>query len=112
VGKGLRLPHGAVGLVVHQDTVINDNVTLYQNVTLGRSDTYLSSALSSPGGNIIIGDDVIIGAGAVVLFRSGCTLEIGKGSVVGANSVVIGNIPQGEIWAGNPAKFIRTRPLN
>lgn len=104
VGNALRLPHGAVGLVVHEDTVIGDNVTLYQNVTLGRSDVHLDKSELDPGGRIIIEEDVMVGAGAAILFRSGMTLTIGKGAVIGANAVVLSDVPGREIWAGNPAK--------
>lgn len=52
---------------------------------------------------IAIGDDCFIGAGSIIL--KGVT--IGARSVVGAGSVVTKNIPADEIWAGNPAKFIR-----
>lgn len=107
LGNGLRLPHGAVGLVVHPYTRIGRNVKLYQGVTLGRSDTYLPQSATRPGGGIIIRDRVLIGANAVVLFKSGQTLEIGEGSVVGAGSVVITDIPPNEIWAGTPAKLVR-----
>jgi serine O-acetyltransferase len=104
IGNGLKLPHGAFGLVVHQDSVLAQDVTLYQNVTLGRSDVHLASDESAPGGHIELGRGVIVGAGAVVLFRSGSILKIGSGAMVGANSVVIHDIPAGEIWAGNPAR--------
>jgi len=52
---------------------------------------------------IAIEDDVFIGAGCFILKGT----RIGKGSVIGAGSVVSGIIPPNEIWAGNPAKFIR-----
>lgn len=51
-----------------------------------------------------IGNNVLIGAGAIVLKG----VEIGDNSVVGAGSVVTKNIPANQIWAGNPAKFIRS----
>jgi acetyltransferase-like isoleucine patch superfamily enzyme len=50
-----------------------------------------------------IGDDVFIGAWSIVLKG----VSIGNGSVIGAGSVVTKSVPSGEIWAGNPAKFIR-----
>lgn len=52
---------------------------------------------------VVIEDGVFIGAHAIIL--KGVT--IGKGSIVGAGSVVTKSIPPGEIWAGNPARFIR-----
>jgi acetyltransferase-like isoleucine patch superfamily enzyme len=53
--------------------------------------------------DIIIEDNVFIGAYAIILKGT----HIGKNSIVGAGSVVTKDIPDGEIWAGNPAKFIR-----
>ena len=53
---------------------------------------------------IIIQDDVWIGANVTIL---GNTM-IGKGSIIGAGSVVTKNIPAGQVWAGNPARFIET----
>jgi acetyltransferase-like isoleucine patch superfamily enzyme len=52
---------------------------------------------------ILINDNVFIGAHSTIL--KGVT--IGKNSIVGACSVVTKNIPENEVWAGNPAKFIR-----
>ncbi|MEN0054757.1 MAG: acyltransferase [Mucilaginibacter sp.] len=52
---------------------------------------------------IVIGDDAFIGANSIIL--KGVT--IGERSIVGAGSVVTKSIPANQIWAGNPAKFIR-----
>jgi acetyltransferase-like isoleucine patch superfamily enzyme len=52
---------------------------------------------------IIIGNDVFIGANSIIL--KGVT--IGERSIIGAGSVVTRNVPENEIWAGNPAKHIR-----
>lgn len=54
---------------------------------------------------IVIGEDVWIGSRCVIL--KGVT--IGKGSVIGAGSIVNKSIPEYEVWAGNPARFIRNR---
>lgn len=54
-------------------------------------------------GNVTVGDNSFIGANSVV--RQGVT--IGANVIVGAGSVVVKNIPDGEIWAGNPAKKIK-----
>ena len=56
---------------------------------------------------ITINDDAWICAGVIIL--KGVT--IGKGSIVGAGSVVTKNVPDYEIWAGNPANFIKKRFL-
>lgn len=59
-----------------------------------------SKTISKP---IYIEDGVFIGAGSIILKG----VRIGKNSIVGAGSVVTRSIPEGEIWAGNPAKRIR-----
>ena len=52
---------------------------------------------------VVIGNDVFIGAKSIIL--KGVT--IGENSVIGAGSVVTKSVPANQIWAGNPAKFIR-----
>ncbi len=58
--------------------------------------------------NIIIGDDVWIGRGCLVQAKSP-GIQVGRGVIIGANSVVTKSIPPMEVWAGAPARFIRTR---
>ena len=60
----------------------------------------LQIAKSAP---VIIGDDVFVGANSLILKG----VLIGDRSIIGAGSVVTKNIPCDEVWAGNPAKFIR-----
>jgi virginiamycin A acetyltransferase len=57
-------------------------------------------------GGIEIGDDVWIGANAVILDGA----RIGRGAIIGAGSVVSGSVPEYEIWAGVPARKIGERP--
>lgn len=59
-------------------------------------------------GITIVEDDVWIGTGAIII--SG--IKIGKGSIVAAGSIVTKDIPECEIWGGNPAKKIRERFYN
>ncbi len=58
--------------------------------------------------SITIEESVLIG-GSVIILKG---VTIGKNSVVGAGSVVAKNIPENEIWAGNPAKYIKTITKN
>jgi acetyltransferase-like isoleucine patch superfamily enzyme len=91
-------------LKIGSNTEISANVFICDqshNILKGELITNQSSIIEK----VIIGSDVWIGTGVTVL--KGVT--IGNGSVVGANSVVNKNIPDYQIWAGNPAKFIRER---
>lgn len=56
---------------------------------------------------VVIESNVFIGANSTIL--KGVT--IGKNSIIGACSVVTKNIPPNEIWAGNPAKFIKAHSI-
>jgi len=52
---------------------------------------------------IMIEDNASVGSSVTVL----CGIKIGNGALIGAGSVVTKNVPANEIWAGNPARFIR-----
>jgi acetyltransferase-like isoleucine patch superfamily enzyme len=65
-----------------------------------RRQIHESSIKSAP---IIIGNDVFIGANCLILKG----IEIGARSIIGAGSVLTKSVPEDEIWAGNPAKFIK-----
>ena len=52
---------------------------------------------------VIIEDDVFIGAHSIILKG----VNIGRGSIIGAGSVVTRSVPAGEVWAGNPARYIK-----
>ena len=54
-----------------------------------------------------IGDNTFIGAGTIICN----TVCIGKNVIIGAGSVVTKDIPDGEIWAGSPARFIKKREI-
>lgn len=107
IGKDFELAHGGFGVVIHPDTVIGDRVKIYPGVTIGRSDIHLPIKKSNFSG-IVIEDDVIITSGAKVLCKEG-TLLVRKGSIIGANAVMLSSSNEGEIWAGIPAKKIGFR---
>ena len=91
VGEAVRLEHYGLGVVIHPNTVIGDRCRIYHSVTLG------SSANIGSEDRIIIGSDVLIGAGATVINRIGRTLRIGDGCQIGANAVVIADVSAGTV---------------
>ena len=108
VGPGFILEHGGHGVVVHSKSKIGANVHLYQGVTLGRADIYLPSEQSKFEG-IEIGDEVILSPGCKVLCREGI-LKVGRGTIIGANAVLLESTGEYEIWAGSPARCVGQRP--
>jgi len=107
VGEGFELAHGGFGAVVHSKAVIGRRVKLYPGVTLGRADIYLPAAESRFEG-IVIEDDVILSPGAKILGKDG-VLRVGRGSVIGANAVLLESTGENEIWAGIPACCVGKR---
>jgi len=99
----VQLDHYALGVVIHPNVRIGRNVRIYHQVTLA-SETWIGSEHL-----IIIGDDVLLGAGAKIIARGDRTLRIGNGASVGANAVVTGDVADGEIVVGVPARPV-TRP--
>lgn len=96
IGRALFIDHGA-GVVVGETAEIGDNVTLYQGVTLGG--TGFQRGKRHP----TIEDDVVIGSGAKLLGP----ITVGTGSRVGANSVVITDVPANSTVVGNPGHPVR-----
>ncbi len=101
INSGCRfLDYG--GIAIGDNVGISTGVTIITNnhpcnpLTL---DTWVD--IKEP---VVIEDDVWIGANAIILGN----VTIGKGAMIGAGSVVTKDIPAGEVWAGNPARFIET----
>jgi serine O-acetyltransferase len=93
IGKRLLIDHG-MGVVIGETAVIGDNVTLYQQVTLG------GVSLDPGKRHPTIEDDVVIGAGAAVLGP----FTVGKGARVGSNAVVLRAVEPGTTVVGVPAR--------
>ena len=95
IGKNFFIDHG-MGIVIGETTVIGDNVSIYQGVTLGG--TKWEKRKRHPS----ISDNVVIGAGAKVLGP----ITGGKNSKIGANSVVTRNVPSNTVVVGIPARVV------
>lgn len=89
-----RFPH-PIGIIIEKGVNIGKSCSIYQNVTLGSK----GKTQNSP----TLGNNVTIYANSVVIGK----INIGNNSTIGAGSIVLKDIPEGEVWAGNPAKFIR-----
>jgi len=107
VGTGFELAHGGFGVVIHSHSIIGTRVKVYPGVTLGRADIYRPASQSRFEG-IIIEDDAILCPGAKILCKEG-VLRVGRGSVVGANAVLLESTGEAEIWAGIPARCVGKR---
>lgn len=82
---------------------IGDNCTFASKVHILAHDASIKKHLGyTKIGKVVIGNRVFLGVGTIIL--PGCT--VGDDVIVGAGSVVTGNIPPREVWAGNPAKKI------
>ncbi len=107
IGPGFLLHHGGVGVVIHPKTIIGARVGIYPGVTLGRADVYRSSSDSKFVG-LVVEDDAILGAGAKILCDNG-VLRVGRGTVIGANAVLLESTGENELWAGIPARKVGMR---
>jgi serine O-acetyltransferase len=96
IGEALFIDHGA-GVVIGETAELGDNVTLYQGVTLGG--TGFESGKRHP----TVGDDVVVGSGAKLLGP----IEVGDRAKIGANSVVIHDVPPDSTVVGNPGHPVR-----
>lgn len=107
IGIDLEIAHGGFGIVIHSKAQIGNRVKIYPGVTLGRADIY-KPASESRFESIVIEDDAILSPGCKILCKDG-TLRVGRGTVIGANAVLLESTGAGEIWAGMPAKLIGKR---
>lgn len=96
IGKGLFIDHG-MGVVIGETSVLGDNVTLFQGVTLGG--TGKEKGKRHP----TLGNNIVVGAGAKVLGN----INIGDGVMIGANAVVIKDVPEDSTVVGVPGRIVR-----
>ena len=86
-----------------------DGVTLEDNVFVGPNVTFTNDLFPRSKNSdwklskTVVKKGASIGANATII----CGVTIGEGALIGAGSVVTKNVPAGEVWVGNPAKFLR-----
>lgn len=97
LGEDLRMKHYGLGVVVHPNVTIGDRVTIYHQVTIAGE-----SWIGSPH-RVVIGNDVVLGVGAKLIPRADQGLLIGDNAIVGAGAVVTSNVPASHIAVGVPA---------
>ena len=96
IGKGFFIDHGS-GVIIGETTMIGDNVTIYQGVTLG------GPGKEKGKRHPTIGDNVMISAGAKVLG----SFTIGENSKIGAGSVVLKAVPPNSTVVGVPGHVVK-----
>lgn len=95
IGRDTKFAYGGIGVVIHARAVIGNNCLIGQNVTIGGKSGWHEVP--------IIGDNVEISAGARILGP----VRIGNNVIIGANAVVVKDVPDNCIVAGIPAKIIK-----
>lgn len=95
VGRNVTFGYQGLGIVVHRHAKLGSNIIIAPNVVIG--------GRGMPGAPIIH-DDVLIGAGACVLGP----VTIGRGAKIGANAVVLSNVPDRATVVGNPARIVQS----
>lgn len=98
IARSAVLVHDGIGCVFHENTIIEEGVSIYQNVTLGGSGkarTDVGKGCDHP----TIKREAVIYAGACVLGP----ITVGENSIVGANAVVLKDVPPNSLAVGVPA---------
>lgn len=104
IGSGARFastptfPHGVTGIFISSGAVIGKDCVIFHQVTIGSNTLEDSSKKGSP----TIGDNVYIGAGAKII---GC-IRIGNNCRIGANCVVVKDVPDNTTVVSQPARYI------
>ncbi len=99
IGEGTLFPHHALGIVIHPEAEIGKKCILEQNVTIGGR----SGLTVLPQ----IGDNVLIGAGAIIIGP----VKIGNNVQIGAGAVVVNDVPDDCVVIGVPAKIIKRKGI-
>lgn len=97
IGKGVNLGYGGLGIVIHERAIIGENVSIGSSVTIGGT----SKKKEVP----VIGDNTMLATGAKIIGN----VSIGKDCIVGANAVVLSDVPDNSVVVGVPARIVKRR---
>lgn len=98
IAPGLSLPH-PMGVVIGP-VKIGKNAVIHQNVTMGRAQS--TDEIGNGYGRAVIGDDVVVYAGAVLIGA----VKVGDKAQIGANAVVVSDVPEGATAFAMPARCL------
>ena len=95
IGKGTVFAYGGIGVIIHKKAIIGENVIIGSSVVIG----------GKKGHSVLpkIGNNVYISTGSKILGN----VEIGDNAIIGANAVVLIDIPNNATAVGIPAKILR-----
>ncbi len=99
IGKGFLIDHG-VGVVIGETAIIGDNVMMHHGVTLGGPGWWVTGKYEKR--HPTIEDNVILGVGATILGD----ITIGKNSKIGANALVVNDVPPNSVVASELGKYL------
>ncbi len=110
IGNNIRFPHGLKNIIMHEKTTIEDNVTIFHEVTCGRGDMscIMLDAPVSKFEGIVVKEGAVLCAGAKIICNRG-VLTVGRNTVIGANAVLTTSTGDNEVWGGVPARLIKKR---
>lgn len=104
VGRGVKIGRGCV---IESHVFVCEGVEIGDNVFIGPHVCFTNDKYPPSGKRwkTSVGDYASIGANTTII----CGVSVGKNAELGAGSVLTKSIPDGEVWVGNPAKFLRKR---
>ena len=107
IGRGTLFGYKGIGVIIHSNPKIGDNCIIGSNVTLGGGNGPSKNKIAvfnKIRRNVpVVGDRVYLATGSKIIGD----VVIGDDAIIGANAVVVCDIPSATVWGGVPAKYLR-----